>query len=291
MGLDGSLAWLDGVVFPQVCDSAQNLPGVWDKNCPSPYSDSLFWAKSLTSPSARGYTIEEVKRFRQGLETYLGEKISDEAIQASIGVYNKSRGLLRQLASHTDKLTCREKYDILKAALLMPKEQFNSLAEKALEVLENKSPVAKERIPLAVSGIMWEPPELLDVFDDLGAVITADDFCTGSRYFVSDVPESGDPVEALVDYHLGRVPFACYHYEDNARADFLKDQVKKGSAKGLVFLHMKFCDPEDYDYPDLAAEMKKENVTSIHLETELQTASLAQIRTRLEAFLEMVEGD
>jgi benzoyl-CoA reductase/2-hydroxyglutaryl-CoA dehydratase subunit BcrC/BadD/HgdB len=54
---------------------------------------------------------------------------------------------------------------------------------------------------------------------------------------------------------------------------------------------MKFCDPEDYDYPDLAAEMKKENVTSIHLETELQTASLAQIRTRLEAFLEMVEGD
>jgi benzoyl-CoA reductase subunit C len=162
MGLDGSLAWLDGVVFPQVCDSAQNLPGVWDKNCPSPYSDSLFWAKSLTSPSARGYTIEEVKRFRQGLETYLGEKISDEAIQASIGVYNKSRGLLRQLASHTDKLTCREKYDILKAALLMPKEQFNSLAEKALEVLENKSPVAKERIPrflspVTIMKIMPEP--------------------------------------------------------------------------------------------------------------------------------------
>lgn len=290
-GLDGSLDWIDGIVFPHVCDSAQNLAGVWAKNCPTPHVDSLFWPKSLNSPSAREYAIEEVKRFTKGLETYLKKEISDEAIRASIRLYNKTRALQREIASHTTKLTCREKYEILKSALLMPKEEFNTLAVDLLEHLRKKSPIAKERIPLAISGIMWEPPEVLDLFDDLGAVIVADDFCTGSRYFAADVPESRDPVVALVDYHLERIPFACYHYAGHARADFLKDQIKKSSAKGLVFLHIKFCDPEDYDYPDLAAALDKDGVPNIHLESEFQTASLGQIRTRLEAFLEIVGGN
>ncbi len=290
IGLEGTLEWLDGSGFPHVCDSAQNIAGIWAKHCSTAYVDSLFWPKSLNSPSAREYTIEELKRFKIGLEKYLGRSISEESIGKSIKVYNKTRGLLRKIAGQTDKLSCREKYEIFKAALLIPKEEFNVLAEKLLEALDRRAPLAKSRIPLAVSGIMWEPPEILDLFDELGASIVADDFCTGSRYFAADVPESGKPLEDLVDYHLNRIPYACYHYAGDARADFLNDQIKKSYAKGLVFLHLKFCDPEDYDYPHLASTLDKVEVPNIYLESEYQTASLGQIRTSLEAFLEIVGG-
>ena len=39
------------------------------------------------------------------------------------------------------------------------------------------------------------------------------------------------------------------------------------------------------------AALKEEGVPNIHLESELQTTSLAQIRIRLEAFLEMIGGN
>jgi len=291
MGLDGSLSWLDGIVFPQVCDSAQNLAGVWEKNCPTRYVDSLFWPKTVSRPSARPYTVAEIRRFRQSLETYLGRRIEDEQIRASIRLYNKTKGLLRRIAAQTSKLGVREKYEILKAALLMPKEEFNPLAEELLRLLEKRPEVAQQRIPIVVSGILWEPPEVLDLFDTLGAAIVADDFTTGTRYFAADASDSGDPIEALAEYHLNRIPFSCYHYAGNARADFLKEQVRRTSAKGVVFLDIKFCDPEDYDFPDQAAALKKIGVQSIHLESEYQTTSLGQIRTRLEAFLEMVGGN
>jgi len=235
--------------------------------------------------------VDEIRRFRQSFETYLGRRIEDERIRASIRLYNKTRGLLRRIAAQTEKLGCREKYEILKAALLMPKEEFNPLAEELLRLLEKRPEVAQQRIPIVVSGILWEPPEVLDLFDTLGAAIVADDFTTGTRYFAADVSESGDPIEALAEYHLNRIPFSCYHYAGNARADFLKEQVRRTSAKGVVFLDIKFCDPEDYDFPDQAAALKKIGVQSIHLESEYQTTSLAQIRTRLEAFLEMVGGN
>lgn len=291
MGLDGSLSWLDGIVFPQVCDSAQNVAGVFEKNCPTQYVESLFWPKAVSRPSARPYTIEEIRRFRSGLEKYLGHPIGDEQIRASIRLYNKTRGLLRRIAAQTEKLGCREKYEILKAALLMPKEEFNPLAEELLALLEKRLPVTQTRIPVVASGILWEPPEILDLFDSLGAAIVADDFTTATRYFATDVSEAGDPIEALADYHLNRIPFSCYHYAGNARSEFLEQQVRRTSAKGVVFMDIKFCDPEDYDFPDQAAALKKIGVQSIHLESEYQTSSLAQLRTRLEAFLEMVGGN
>jgi len=60
---------------------------------------------------------------------------------------------------------------------------------------------------------------------------------------------------------------------------------------GLIFLHLKFCEPENYDYNDMREGLNSAGIPNLRLETEFTNPSLGQIRTRLEAFIEMIGGD
>ena len=58
----------------------------------------------------------------------------------------------------------------------------------------------------------------------------------------------------------------------------------------MIFLHLKYYEPENYDYYDNAQTLEKAGIPTIRIETEFGTTSLGQIRTRVQAFLEMVGG-
>jgi benzoyl-CoA reductase/2-hydroxyglutaryl-CoA dehydratase subunit BcrC/BadD/HgdB len=72
------------------------------------------------------------------------------------------------------------------------------------------------------------------------------------------------------------------------RGQYLLDKVKAYNADGVVFLLLKFCDPHGFDYPYMKAMLDKENIPSLLFEIEDQISSEGQLRTRCEAFLEML---
>ena len=51
---------------------------------------------------------------------------------------------------------------------------------------------------------------------------------------------------------------------------------------------MKFCDPEEYDYPIYKAELEKAGIPELYLETDQQLSTFEQIRTRVQSFTEML---
>jgi benzoyl-CoA reductase/2-hydroxyglutaryl-CoA dehydratase subunit BcrC/BadD/HgdB len=57
----------------------------------------------------------------------------------------------------------------------------------------------------------------------------------------------------------------------------------------MVYVHIEFCESEEYDLPDLKAQMKDERIPFHTVVTEYQTISLAQARTRLQAFFESLK--
>jgi benzoyl-CoA reductase/2-hydroxyglutaryl-CoA dehydratase subunit BcrC/BadD/HgdB len=65
--------------------------------------------------------------------------------------------------------------------------------------------------------------------------------------------------------------------------------VKEGGLKGVIFLHLKFCEPLIFDYPDLKKGLDREGIPNLFIETELHTSASSQIKTRLQAFSEMLE--
>jgi benzoyl-CoA reductase/2-hydroxyglutaryl-CoA dehydratase subunit BcrC/BadD/HgdB len=66
--------------------------------------------------------------------------------------------------------------------------------------------------------------------------------------------------------------------------------VRERDADGVIFARQKFCEPHGFDYVQLARALDQAGIP--HLLVELEQASQAgQLRTRVEAFVEMITGN
>ena len=78
------------------------------------------------------------------------------------------------------------------------------------------------------------------------------------------------------------------HDASKSRVDMLVDLAKVTGADGAVACMMKFCDPEEYDFPLIAKALDAIGVPTLFLEVDQQPGSLEQVRTRLQTFAEML---
>jgi len=130
-------------------------------------------------------------------------------------------------------------------------------------------------------------PILFEVIAEAGGRVGGDLLDLGERYFAVDAFENGDPLAALADRLLGLVPTPTKHHSQRTRAAHLLSLVRERGARGVIFARQKFCDPHGFDYVQLIHSLDKVGVP--HLLVELEQASQAgQLRTRVEAFVEMV---
>ena len=75
----------------------------------------------------------------------------------------------------------------------------------------------------------------------------------------------------------------------SSRLEHLLRLVAMGEARGVVFYSVKFCEPESFDLPLLRKGLQQAGVPSLAIEVDLSEPPSHQVRTRVEAFLEMIE--
>ncbi|MCG8402559.1 MAG: 2-hydroxyacyl-CoA dehydratase family protein [Firmicutes bacterium] len=296
LALEGKLDFLDGLIIPQTCDTTRMVSGIWEHAGPLPFMENYLPPRQVDRPSARTYLVGELARLKRRLEDYRGAAITITELRNSISLYNSNRKLLRRIFSlHGQNPGCighRNLYSLIRAAMIMPREALNQLLKSLLEVLEKDSPSnrAVDQIRLVMSGSVCEPLEILDYIESAGGVVVGDDLQNGRRYIEADVPESGDPLEALADRQINRMPFAGYDIARNPRRHFLARLAREKHARGVIFLHLKYCEAENYDYHDNLQALKKAGIPAMRIETEFGSSSMGQLNTRVQAFMEMVGG-
>ena len=296
--LRGDLSFLHGVVFPHTCDTIQALADIWQMSFPELYVETIVQPVHLSSPSTRPYLIAELQRFRQSLEELIGQEISDQAISASIGSYNEKRRLLTQLYGLRDQLTAPELFAATSAGFIMPVEEYNPLLGELVELLAEekrtppKGPFGKLRTwpGLILVGAVLDDPAILTIVEELGARIVGDDLCTGSRYFAQPVEASDNPIAALADRYLHRLPCPAKYHPDHQPGEHLLRLVNETQADGVIFVLQKFCDPFAFDYAMVKEKLNAAAVPHLRLEME-HAPAIEQWRTRLQAFLEMIEQE
>jgi benzoyl-CoA reductase subunit C len=285
--LAGELDGWAGVVFGQTCDALQALADLWPRAVPQ--VPGLFFAMPhhLATPAARPYLIAELRKLRCQLEELSGHKISDEALSNSITLGNEMRTLMSLLYSAADCLHPVTLHDILSCSLLMPWEQSGPLLQQLFTVLPDSGHDQAPRF--VVVGPEIASFNLYVVIGETGAVVVADLLDLGQRRHHYLISEKGDPVEALADQMLALLPTPTKHHPDHSRAEFLLETVRSSRADGVVFARQKFCDPYGFDYVDLKSALDGAGVPHLLVELE-QTPNLGQMRTRVQAFVEMMEG-
>jgi len=296
--LSGKLDGLAGLVVAQTCDTMQGLSNIWRRNVAHIPLLHFGMPQRLDGRATRTYLLAELRSLRQRIQALTGGVISDDALWESVALYGNTRALVRRVYAQAAEFAPPDLYALVRAAFQTPKETFNEYVTPLLEqpAIPPDGKSAAPSAHLLLVGSELGDPVLFDVITQAGGCIVGDLLDLGERYFEGDAaagskqrsaPAAGDPLEALCDRMLTRVPTPTKHHAQTNRAARLLSLVQKRSADGVIFARQKFCEPHGFDYAVLADALDRAGVP--HLLVELEQASQAdQLRTRLEAFLEML---
>ena len=180
-----------------------------------------------------------------------------------------------------------DRHAVFKSRLFIEKSRHTALVKQLMEAVRAAEPQPWTGKKVVVTGILLEPNGLLELFDQLGLAIVADDLAQESRQIRVDVPE-GD--EAPL-YRLARVwqkMYGCSVATDiqKQRGLMLLDMVRKTGADAIVVAMMKFCDPEEWDYPVYHRQFGEWGIRDLMIEVDQEAVSFEQARTRLQSLAE-----
>jgi benzoyl-CoA reductase subunit C len=285
--LAGELDDLAGMVLAQTCDTMQGLTDLWRRNVPQIPLFHFAMPTRLDGPISRDYLLAELRSLRERVEALTGRAVSDDDLRTSIALYNRTRALVRDLYGRASQFDPRELYALVRTVFQQPKETFEEAGCRMQDTYPSLS--RSFALSLFLVGPSLADPILFDVIAEAGARVVGDLLDLGERHFAVDAAEAGDPLEALADRLLALVPTPTKHHSQRGRAEHLLSSVKARGARGVVFARQKFCDPHGFDYAYLVRALDETGVP--HLLVELEQASQAgQLRTRVEAFVEMLHA-
>jgi bzd-type benzoyl-CoA reductase N subunit len=292
MGLKGEYEYLDAVIAGSTCDGARRLFDLWRHYIQAPFHHILTVPRKYTERAHKLY-YEQVTQFKKLLEQHLDIEITDEELLNSIEVYNESRELLRKLYElrklDRPPITGAETMEVLNASFRMPKELFNQYLHQLLDELAASEIAHQSRARLMVTGSTLNNPEFLSSIEELGGLVVTDELCTSTRYWSDPVVLDGrPPLEAISRRYLNNFPCARMVPSDG-RFDRILQLTRDYKVDGVISQIIRYCVPYAHDLPLISERLKKAGIPVLALDVEYGTSGSGQIRTRVQAFLEMLE--
>lgn len=292
-GLRGRYDYLDGIMIAHSCTHIRQAYSSWTIHLPTKFQYYFSMPAKVQAPLAKPFLVSELKAFKEALEKWTGEKITDAKIDESIDIYNTNRKLMTdvyELRKNTiPPISGTQSMEMVVSSQMMDKKEHNELLKQALTELKQKKDGVEPSARLIIIGSEDDDTEFLEMVESLGASIVVDDHCTGSRYFWTEVKLKGDRLEALAERYLNRPPCPQKDWEERRRWPHIEKLIDDWRVQGALLIQQKFCDPHEFDIPYLNKMLKeKKNMPTLFLEFDV-LVPLGQFRTRVEAFLEIIQ--
>lgn len=289
-GFKDEFAFIDGMVAVNTCDHVRRFYDVWSRYIETPFMHQLFLPHKINEHS-RKFFREEVEMLKGKFEENIGRKISDDDLSKSIKLFNKMRGLLREIAetrkADPPPITGVEFLEVLLPGFVMPKEDYVKLLEDYLKDLKGKQGEDNDSLRVYLLGSELDKPEYIRIIEDVGGIVVVDDLCTGAKYYLDDVEENGDPLASIADRYLQRAECPRMRPADT-RLERLADTVEEYDVDAVILEVIKFCNLYGEDYPIVKKALDKLDVPVLMINTEYSATGAGQVRTRVEAFFESI---
>jgi benzoyl-CoA reductase subunit C len=293
LGLNGSLRGMKDFFTQPICDAAKHMAGIWGRNFADQPSQILALPQNVNSPAAIRYIYDEYQRLRSVLSGQIGHEITDEAIRASLRIYNENRRLQRELyrikRDDPARLSTIETYLLVRAGTGTRREEHNALLKEALRLLPQRHvyPRDKPRV-IFLGGFCEQPPlEMIETIEDV-CYIVDDDFLIGQRWITGDIPaEEADPVWALAESYVERSASSPVQYDARKpKEEMLMQMLREARAEAAIITAAKFCEPGLDDQLALSHKLDAENIPYLVLEFEEKMTSFEQMAMQIETFAE-----
>lgn len=293
LGLKGSYQGLSAVLIPTLCDTFRCISQDWRYGVRDIPMIPITYPQNRKIRAAEDFLISEFEVVLSKLSVLTGMYMTDEALEESIAVYNEHSRTMRRFAEvandHLDKITPAARHAVMKSALFYEKGEHTAVVKEIIRGLEELPQHIFTGKKIVLSGITAEPEELLDIFWENGLAVVADDIAQESRQYRTGIPaHGGTPLRRLAVQWMNREGCCLAHEDYKKRGELLVRMCKDTKATGVVYCQMKFCDPEEYDYPVCRHALKEQDIPTLMLEIDQQNTSYEQLRTRIQTFAEMI---
>ena len=296
LALSHRLDVLDGMLFPAICDVIRNLSGMWSMIFPDRYVHYVDLPQNFDPAVGGLFWRRELETLRRDFERISGNTITDDALRASVAVYNENRRAIRDLYRARSRKPwihpMSEAYLLLRAGNVLPVEEHTAMLRAYLELAPLETERRdQDRSRVVLVGMFCEQPPhgLALTLERAGCYVVDDDFLIGLRWLQDDVPESDDPLGSLVDAYLNHSAMNASRYApDGDRGRWVIDSVERNTAEGVIFCAASFCDPALLDQPMLVAALDREGIPHTEFKYSEDTGQFAVIREQAGTFSDSI---
>jgi len=297
--LKGKYNYLDGLVLPHLCDSMSRTPNVWNYTLQLPYFHYLNMPHVTDGPSL-DLTKELFRIFIRSLESLTGRKISNADIAQAIIAHNENRQAMRELYNlrkfDAPLISGVEMMKVLVAAMSLPVHESTALIKAVIkEVKDRPKKAAPGQARIMVIADQIDDIAVADIIESAGASMVMDDISIGSKMYDSDVGIGQDPIEALAERYLRKVKLptfvdSTFTYDESVepRFGYLKRYIQDFKVTAAILIVYRYCDPYGFQVPTVKSFVESAGAQVLYLEDEYSTSALPRMKTRIEAFLEMI---
>ncbi|MBC7130804.1 2-hydroxyacyl-CoA dehydratase [Candidatus Bathyarchaeota archaeon] len=306
IGSSPYLEQCDALITALTCDGMTKLneilsdyKPVWTL-CPPRIKDS---------EQALGFWREELKNLKGNIEKLTGNKITASKLREAIKKVQRATAAFRRL----QKIRCGNPVIMGRDAMLVNQtsmwddlERWTSKTEELCEELERRAqskewacPPDTPRVMITGSPILWPDnwklPNLIEEGKPQG-VIVADELCSGDRFLYDPVGVDewtmDDMFNAVADRYLLPSTCPCFTSEDGNedRINWLKTRIKERRVEGVIYYVFRGCMLYAMEYMRIKRVLDKMEVPVYYLDTDYTREDVGQIKTRVEAFLEMLKA-
>ncbi len=286
----GELDFLDGLLIAHTCDTMRAFDLVVKEMERFELCESYRLPRIYANPASRRYFRQELERIRSRLSELSGHYPDAEEIRSALRVFQQLKSALKNLKSELKKgkISARLFFSALRAGMVGDKEEVRQMIEQCREELKNKEPEPEKKFKVILAGKVAEPFEIIEEIERAGFWVVDDLLALGSRWLSAVADPEQEPVDALIQAQENKLPFAGLTHQKSSRAEWLIERVKENQAQGVIYLLQRFCEPYELEVVGVEQELKNAEIPFLRLETTYQPSSLPALRTRLDAFYEML---
>src|SRR4030065_2012592 len=291
------------LIFTNSCDGMRRFFDITNK-----YLDRipsyLLDAPHLKNKEAVDFFAGNAGDMKIFIEKLNGKKIDDKEIENAIKLTNKKRRLLKEYSRIFNKLSylidISTYYKVMELSMISDPVIFMDDLERYLDFIGNIDKIsAGNEVSLNSShinspaimiiGNFIAEEKLWEMLSTMNLRLASEDLCTSNRYFEKQgvTDDKRDLLESIAERYLNKPQ--CMRMADlGSKLVEIENNIVKNNIKGVIFITLKFCDNMLYSFPLLKQRLNDMGVPVLYLDIESNNFSEGQVKTRVQAFLEML---
>ncbi len=306
VNLSPYLEFSDAIINPLTCDGRTKLSEIL-----SDYKTIWCMSPPRVKDDPHSLTLwkKEIQVIKEKIEKLTGNKITRKNLKASIELMQRATKAFRRLQDlrkGPPVITGRDAMLVNQTSLWDNIERWtqktNELCDELEKRVEQKEYACYPDTPrVMVTGTpmlwpdSWKVPNIIEESNPKG-VLVVDEQCSGDRILYDPVGVDewtmSDMIDAISERYLMASTCPCFTSEhgNEDRVNWIMDRIKEYKVDGVIYYVVRGCILYAMEYARIKRVLDRMNIPVYYLDTEYTREDVGQMKTRVEAFLEMLEA-